>query len=115
MAAVSFGGTFGLVESDDAKQKDIFNNYLMKTTIVSLLPYNITHLPFIPAPSVTIQPLIDRIVAKRRSEMEKGTNKKDLLQMLIDAQDEDPISFTDKHLRDEMIMFMYGALHLLSF
>ena len=103
MSATSFGGSFNLVESDDARQKGIFNDYLKRLAFDAQFAFL---RPLLPPPSTKIRDLVHRIVTKRRDEMEKGIEKKDLLQIFIDAHNADPIAFSDKHIRDEMILFM---------
>jgi len=109
MSATSFGGSFNLVETDDTYQKGIFNRYLTRNALKSIIP-GIKYWPFRPPASHEIQPLIDRIVKKRRDDITKGVNKKDLLQILIDINIADPINFTGKHIRQEMIAFAFVFL-----
>jgi len=105
MSAASFGGSFNLVESDDNTQKNIFNSYLRRVALDAQFPL-LRHLPGVPSASSMISGLVERIVSKRRQEMEKGVMKKDILQIFVDTHNADPISFTDKHIHDEMILFM---------
>ena len=106
MSATSFGGSWNLVESDDADQKGIFNRYLIRNLTMTMVPF-VKYLPFVPPSSFEIQPLVDRIVSTRREEVKKGIHKKDLLQIFIDANNADPIGFSNKHLTQEMIVFMF--------
>lgn len=106
MSAASFGGSFNLIESDDNTQKNIFNSYMRRVAIDAQFPF-VRYLPGVPSASSVISGLIERIVSRRRKEMEKGITKKDILQMFIDTNNADPVSFTEKHIRDEMILFMY--------
>jgi cytochrome P450 len=71
-----------------------------------MLPF-LKYVPFFPESSSEIQPLVDRVVSKRREEMKQGIHKKDLLQIFIDAHDADPIEFSNKHIMQEMIVFMF--------
>jgi hypothetical protein len=66
----------------------------------------IKYLPGVPPASSEISVLINRIVSRRRQEMEKGIAKKDILQIFIDTNNADPVSFTEKHIQEEMILFM---------
>lgn len=111
MSAASFGGSFNLVISDDSKQKDLFNSYLKRVAIDAQFPF-IRYIPGVPSASSMLGGLIDRILVKRREEVAKGITKKDLLQIFIDTNKADPVSFTDKHIRDEMILFMLVNLAL---
>jgi hypothetical protein len=105
MSAASFGGSFNLVISDDSRQKDLFSSYLKRVALDGQFPF-FKYLPGVKPASFMVAPLIHRIVSKRREEVEKGISKKDLLQIFIDTNRADPVSFTDKHIRDEMILFM---------
>jgi hypothetical protein len=105
MSAASFGGSFNLVESDDTNQKDLFNSYLKRVAIDAQFPF-VKYMPGIPSASSMVVGLIDRIVSTRREEIEKGVVKKDLLQIFVETNNADPVSFTDKHIREEMILFM---------
>jgi hypothetical protein len=106
MSATSFGGSLNLVESDDADEKGIFNRYLIRVFATSLIPFH-RILPFIPPPGRELNPKVDEIVSARRAEMEKGIQKKDLLQILMDANVADPIGYSDLHINQEMIIFMF--------
>jgi hypothetical protein len=105
MSAASFGGSFNLVESDDNTQKNIFTSYLKRVALDAQFPF-IKYLPGVPLASSLISGLVEDIVSKRRKEIEEGIMKKDILQIFIDTNNADPVSFTDKHIRAEMILFM---------
>ncbi len=105
MSASSFGGSFNLVESDDQIQKNLFNSYLKRLAIDAQFPL-VKYLPFVPVSSAQVAPLVDRIVSRRRADMEKGIEKKDLLQNLMKLHLADPVGFSDKHIETEMILFM---------
>ncbi len=79
---------------------------MRRVAIDAQFPF-VRYLPGVPSASSVISGLIERIVSRRRKEMEKGITKKDILQMFIDTNNADPVSFTEKHIRDEMILFMY--------
>lgn len=105
MSAASFGGSFNLVESDDNTQMNIFHSYMRRLALDAQFTF-IKYLPGVPPASSEISVLINRIVSRRRQEMKKGIAKKDILQIFIDTNDADPVSFTDKHIEEEMILFM---------
>lgn len=107
MGATSFGGSFNLVESDDAKLKSMFMKRLQRVAIDAQFPF-LKYLPFIPPSNAEeFKNIIDEIVAKRRKENRKnGVTKKDLVQIFIDNNDADPVGFTEKHIREEMLLFM---------
>jgi hypothetical protein len=104
MSATSFGGSFNLVKSNDSKVKDMFINQLKRRTIDIMFPF-VQYLPFVP-PSIEqdIKNIIDTIISKRRAE--KGMAKKDLVQIFVDTNKANPISFSEKHIREEMTLFM---------
>jgi cytochrome P450 len=59
----------------------------------------------------TLDAIVNRIVAQRRAEMERGAAPRDdLLSMLLEARDEDSgEGMTDKQLRDELVtLFLAG-------
>jgi hypothetical protein len=105
MSAASFGGSFNLVESDDSIQKNMFTSYLRRVALDAQFPF-IKYLPGVPSASSMISGLVENIVSKRRKEIEESITKKDILQIFIDTNNVDPVSFTDKHIRAEMILFM---------
>lgn len=107
MGATSFGGSFNLVESDDTALKGMFMKRLQRAAIDSQFPF-VKFLPFVPRTNADdINKIIDDIVARRRKEIkEKGVTKKDLVQIFIDNNDADPEGFTEKHIQEEMVLFM---------
>jgi cytochrome P450 len=84
MSSTAFGGSFNLVKSNDSKVKDMFINRLKRATVDIMFPW-VQYLPFVP-PSTEqdMKNMIDNIIAKRRAE--KGTKKKDLLQIFVDTK-----------------------------
>lgn len=106
MSSALFGGSFNLVVSDDSKQKNLLNRYMRRVAIDAQFPF-VKYLPGVKPASSIISDVIERTVAKRRQEMEKGISKNDILQILVDTNNADPIAFTDKHIRNEMILFMW--------
>jgi hypothetical protein len=106
MSSTSFGGSFNLVKSNDSKVKDMFINRLKRATVDIMFPW-VQYLPFVP-PSTEqdMKNIIDNIIAKRRAEKEKGGVKRDLVQIFVDTNDADPVSFSEMHIREEMTLFM---------
>ncbi len=104
MSATSFGGSFGLVKSNDSKIKHMFGDYLKQLALQAQFPF-IKYLPFVPPP---LNPYMDKVindtVAKRRAQ--KGEGQKDLLQIFINTHEENPESYTEKNIHEEMILFM---------
>lgn len=118
MSATLFGGSFGLVINEDPHVKNLFLDRLRRVYIDVILPF-VKYIPFIPSPVQEMDRMIDGIIKTRRAEMRRGTNgvggekakeKKDLLQIFLDANESDPTGFTDKHLMEEMRLFMYALL-----
>lgn len=51
------------------------------------------------ARDLTLDKICTSVVAQRRKELKAGqTDKKDLLQMLLDAQDSDPVTFSEAQI-----------------
>lgn len=118
MSATLFGGSFGLVINEDPHVKNLFLDRLRRVYIDVVLPF-VKYIPFIPSPVQEMDRMIDGIIKTRRAEMERGRKsleeeeareKKDLLQIFLDANESDPKGFTDKHLMEEMRLFMYAPL-----
>jgi cytochrome P450 len=103
MSATSFGGSFGLVKSDDSRLKNLFVNQMKRVLIDGQLPF-LKYLPFIPTPADEIKKIGDEVIERRRAW--KGPPKKDLVQILLDANTDDPASYTKDHIRGEMQLFM---------
>ena len=109
MSATSFGGSFELTRSDDTKLRNAFKTRMMKSALDTQLPW-LKYLPFAPSPkSPEMDELIATIVSKRRKAMQAGEEKKDLLQIFLDAHDAHPEEFTEKHIYDEMRLFMIAG------
>ena len=107
MGATSFGGSFNSVESEDAALKGMFMKRLVRAAIDSQFPI-VKYLPFVPPSNAgDINKFIDEIIAKRRKEnKEMGTKNRDLVQIFIDNNDADPVGYSEKHLREEMQLFL---------
>lgn len=112
MSATSFGGSFNLVETNDTKLKDMFVRRLKKTALDGTFPL-IKHLPFLASVTREMNTLIDGIIAKRRKLNAAAGEKpkKDLVQIFVDTNDFNPSTFTQAHIREEMILFMYVLHH----
>ncbi|KAF7913101.1 uncharacterized protein EAE98_011652 [Botrytis deweyae] len=117
MSATLFGGSFGLVINEDPHVKNLFLNRLRRVYIDVVLPF-VKYIPFIPSPVQEMDRMIDGIIKTRRAEMGRGRKgleekkvreRKDLLQIFLDANENDPKGFTDKHLMEEMRLFMIAG------
>ena len=104
MSATSFGGSFDSVRTNDNHLKNLFIEHLKEAAIFtnfSILKW----LPFVqPRKVAEMDKIIDSIVSKRRNE--KHQTRKDLLQIFLDTHNTNPESFSDKHLKEEMRLFM---------
>jgi cytochrome P450 len=107
MSATSFGGSFNLVVSNDSELKDMFIRRLARAAIDAQFPF-LKHVPFVPPTNAKEMNIyIDRIIDKRRKEIEAGEPvKKDLVQILVDTHNADPTGFSNAHIREEMMLFM---------
>jgi len=104
MSAASFGGSFDLVAKNNKNLKTAFLAQVVRSTIYSRIPL-LKYLPFAPPVlSEDITVLMDEILAKRKAR--KGPAKRDILQIILDAHQADPISFSENRLRDELNLFM---------
>ena len=55
--------------------------------------------------------MTEDIIATRKAEMaQKRRDKKDILQIILNAHNEEPELYTEQRVRDEMNMFMYVSL-----
>ncbi|KAE8448885.1 hypothetical protein EG329_008681 [Mollisiaceae sp. DMI_Dod_QoI] len=107
MSATSFGGSFGLVESNDTKMKNMILDRLKRAALDSHLPF-IKYLPFVPpSQGEEMNNMIDNIVANRKAESQKP--KKDLLQIFVDVNKANPEAFSHSHVREEMSLFMIAG------
>ena len=103
MSATSFGGSFGLVRSDDSKFKEMFMDRVKRAAVDAQFPF-VKYLPFIPPIQSKMNDISDEVIAKRRAQ--KGANKKDLVQIFVDTNEANPVAFSDKHVQEEMALFM---------
>ena len=110
MSATAFGGSFNMVSSNDITLKESITQIFARQVITGTFPLA-RYLPFIP-PSQTpsLVKMTEDIIATRKAEMaQKRVVTKDILQIILNAHDEDPDLFTAQRVRDEMNMFMYVA------
>lgn len=104
MSATSFGGSFDTVRTNDAKMKKLFINHLQEAALYSTFTF-LKWVPFMePKAVVKLDQITDAIVSKRLKAEDQ--TRKDLLQIFLDAHKENPTSFSDKHLKEEMRLFM---------
>ncbi|PMD36797.1 cytochrome P450 [Hyaloscypha variabilis F] len=107
MSATSLGGSFNLVTSNNTKLKKTFMSILIKAAINGQFPY-LRYIPFWPQ---AIPPDMNRMlddVLDRRESVGKPA-KKDIVQIILDAHQMDPIGFPEMRMRDEVTMFMVAG------
>lgn len=104
MCATSLGGSFNLVTSGDTKLKKTFSTGLKLVTILAQMPI-LNYVPFV-AKAVTreMDGIVSEIIARRRAE--KGPIKRDILQIILDANKADPVAFPEQRVYDELKLFM---------
>jgi hypothetical protein len=113
MSATSFGGSFELTKTDDSTTRNIFQKQLIIAALHSQFTF-LQYIPFTPPKhSPDMDDMIRRIVSKRRKAMEAGEKKKDLLQIFMDTHDAHPNEYTEKHVTEEMRLFMSVFPYLL--
>jgi cytochrome P450 len=104
MSATSFGGSVDSVRTNDNYLKNLFIQHLQETAIVANFPF-LKWLPFFRLrKTAEMDQIIDGIVSKRLSS--KDQTRKDLLQIFLDTHKANPESFSDKHIKEEMRLFM---------
>jgi hypothetical protein len=104
MSATSLGGSFNLVATNNTKLKKIFVSTLIKAVINGQLPY-LRYLPFWPHPiSASMNKMLDDVLDRRES-LGKPV-KKDIVQIILDAHQTDPVAMPELRMRDEITMFM---------
>jgi hypothetical protein len=109
MSATSFGGSFDSVRTNDNYLKNLFIQHLQEAAIDTDFPF-LKWLPFLRLRKVDeMNKITDGIISKRLNSKERI--RKDLLQIFLDTHQTNPESFSDKHLQEEMRLFMYvGSL-----
>jgi cytochrome P450 len=104
MSATSFGGSFNSVRTNNNRLKSLFLEHLKETAIFTSLSF-LKWLPFVqPKKAAELDSITDAIVTKRLNA--KDQTRRDLLQMMLDAHKANPESFTNRHLKGEMRLFM---------
>ncbi|PQE09240.1 hypothetical protein CJF32_00010693 [Rutstroemia sp. NJR-2017a WRK4] len=106
MSATLFGGSFGLVISEDPRMKNIFLRWMKWNFIFAAFPF-MKYVPFTPDTAGEMDNMIDGIVSTRRKD--KDQDHKDLLQIFLDTNANNLVLFSDKHLREEMRLFMIAG------
>jgi hypothetical protein len=104
MSATSLGGSFNLVSSPNTKLKKPPISILMKAAINGQFPY-LRYIPFWPQPiSAETNKLLDKVINRRETMGQPA--KKDLVQIILNAHQIDPVAFPEMHMRDEITQFM---------
>lgn len=112
MSASSFGGSFHEVRHLDSPPdsvKVLVVKQLTLLTIHAAIPFA-KYMPWIFPP--VREPLLEKILdstVERRRALDMKDVKKDLLQIFLNAHEEDPNSFTEIDIRSEMKFFTYES------
>ncbi len=92
-----------LTINNDTKIRATFISTLFRIVIVAMLP--LLNWPgFVKKAELTA--MLDGILEKRRQEIKEKVVKKDVLQVLLNAHEAEPDRFTEKHVRENMLVFM---------
>lgn len=95
-----------IVSSNDITLKESITQYMLRSAISMSFPL-INYLPFIPpGQSPSLVKLTEEIIATRQAEMAQKIEVKDILQIILNAHEADPVLYTEQRVRDEMNMFM---------
>lgn len=78
------------------------------STIHSIFPF-LRYLPFVPRVRSREMTRIAESIVQRRRE---GSEQKDLLQIFLSANKENPEKFTENNILEEMSLFMYVSIPL---
>jgi len=100
MSATAFGGSFDLVRTDDTILRDAIKERSKRAVLNATIPF-FSHLLGPPAGAEKIGKIVDEVLKKRQVQVKRERNN-DLLQILLDAHNENPIEFSEAHVRDEM-------------
>jgi cytochrome P450 len=104
MSATSFGGSFNSVRTNNNRLKNLFLEHLRETAIFANLSF-LKWLPFIqPKKAAELDSITDAIITKRLNA--KDQTRRDLLQIMLDTHMANPESFTNRHIKEEMRLFM---------
>jgi len=107
MSATAFGGSFNMVTSNDIATKEDITQFFQRAAINMVLPW-LKYLPFVPPlQSPRLVKMTQDIIATRKAEMaQKKQVKKDILQIILDGHEADPVAIPELRIRDEMNTFM---------
>ncbi|ROT39910.1 cytochrome P450 [Sodiomyces alkalinus F11] len=104
----AFGGSFELVKNGQHPIRQRFSESLKRGTMYQLMPF-LKHLPFMPPfQDPELRRLLDEVIERRRTTEDK-VPKQDLLQILLDAHDQDPKGFPLIDVVSEMLVFLIAG------
>ncbi|KAL9113019.1 MAG: hypothetical protein Q9227_002884 [Pyrenula ochraceoflavens] len=114
IGATAFGGSFDLVRNKTHALRSETQKHFKTQNKYRLIPF----LRFIPGAkqrrkNPVLQGMLDDIL-QRRQAMEKSVQRKDLLQIFLDAHREDPKTFTWDNVRAEMLLFLIAGAETAS-
>lgn len=100
-----------MVSSNDITLKESITQFMTRQALTMIFPLA-NYLPFIPpGQSPSLVKMTEDIIVTRKAEIaQKREVKKDILQIILNANNTDPEFYTAQRVRDEMNMFMYITL-----
>jgi hypothetical protein len=104
MSATSFGGSLELSRSEDFTLRNAFKKQQERVAMETLLPF-MKYFLGPPEGADTIKKIVDDVLKRRLEKTDKDT-KKDLLQIIINMHHENPTTFTEQHVKEEMADMM---------
>ena len=105
MCATSLGGSFNLVTSNDLTLKKNLALALKLASLQSQVPL-LKYVPFFADYMLSdLNNVVEDIVTRRRGET--GDVPRDILQLILNANKEDPVFFSEQRIREELKMMMY--------
>jgi hypothetical protein len=107
MSATSLGGSVNLVTSNDLTLKKSLARALKLASLQSQAPW----LRYVPGVmnllgylTAEMNNVVEEIITRRRAET--GPVQRDLLQIILDANEADPVFFPEQRIREEVKLFM---------
>lgn len=106
MSATSLGGSFHTVTADTTNFKHVFKSVLVNATLNVYFPF-LQYVPYFPKIMTDdLSRILDRVLDRKSSAEGDEKDKKDLVQIIMNAQKKDPIGFPEVRMRDEIGLFM---------
>ncbi len=93
-----------LVKNNDTIVKATFMSTLFRMILAAKFPFLAWWPGFMQKAELTA--MLNGILEKRRQDIKNKNVKKDVLQVLLDAHEAEPQRFTEKHVKENMLVFM---------